>query len=884
MKKINLFFCTLFFLASVQGNLTAQIRVVSVSDITSGSIYEIVSKATNKPLNVSNASMANSANVNTWSDTNSDAERWLVTSVGTDLYTLTNVASQKFLHIASATPANSVNVDQYSNTYNNLIKWTIVKQDNGFFTLQSAANTTFVLNQVSAGSADGANVALYTSNGTDAQSWSFYLQTAQDVAPTAAVADKMFAAWRAKYIDNNRNGNEVIAREGFWGVAEMMEIVDDAYEVTGNSKYSALFGTLYSRFIAREGSDWMWNDFNDDIAWMVIACTRASLLTGNTVYQIKAKAQFDKMWARAAINLYGGGLTWKQGVKGTNACINGPAMVACCYLAQATGDKTYYDKAIALYAWSKLYLLNAATGKVNDAYDGTVHYWSSTYNQGTYLGAAVMLYNYTKDPTYMLEAQRIAQYTKVNMFGSNVIDGETGPDLNGFKGIFMRYARRYVVDGNKANYIPWLQLNAKVAYNNRNSENLMSTEWGTRTIETSALPIDTTLQKIPAFAASTAVSLLINCPYSISLIKDAYNTIESENFDYLKGVNTEVCTEGTLNLGGVRNGYYSAYSNVDFGFKGAESAQIRLSSVAAGNTIEIRLGSTTGKLIGTATTPNTTDWASYTTITCPIENVKGLQNVYFVYKGTGYICNINNFKFIEATSASVSNGLLGNYFSGQNFTASVLQRIDSTLNFNWAEFSPASEVSVDNFSVRWTGKLLPLYSENYTFHITSDNGRRVWVNNQLIIDKWTNNWSTPSAGTINLTAGQKYDFKVEYFESNATANIKLEWASTQQARQVIPGSQLFLPDELPSGIAEDLAGAEELMIYINPVKTHITLNPGRIDAKQVSIFDIQGKLLIQSNEKFEGAKTFDISELSKGAYLVAVVSGNGTKRCQRFIK
>jgi hypothetical protein len=78
-------------------------------------------------------------------------------------------------------------------------------------------------------------------------------------------------------------------------------------------------------------------------------------------------------------------------------------MVACCYLAQATGDSTYYDKAISLYTWSKVYLFDAATGKLNDNVDLDkktgrlkISTWSSTYNQGTYLGAAVMLYKYTK--------------------------------------------------------------------------------------------------------------------------------------------------------------------------------------------------------------------------------------------------------------------------------------------------------------------------------------------------------------------------------------------------------------------------------------------------------------------------------------------------------
>jgi len=862
-------------------------KLTQASAIVSGSIYKIISKAANKTLDVANSSMDNNGNVDIWNDTQSDAQRWIVTALGNDLYTLKNVASGKFLHVASTVPANSINVDQYDNANNNTVKWKIADQGNGYFTLQSAANNTFVLNVAGGATANGTNVALYQTNGTDAQSWSFHVQTAQDAAPTAATADKIFAAWRAKYYDRNRTGNEVIAKEGFWGVAEMMEIVDDAYEVTGYSKYSSLFNTMYSLFLSKEGSDWMWNEYNDDITWMVLACTRASLLTGNVTYQTKAKEQFDKMWARAIhTDADGSWLTWKQGTAGTNSCINGPAMVACCYLAQATGNTTYYDKAISLYNWSKNKLFNPTTGKVNDNYNnGVVGDWSSTYNQGTYLGAAVMLYNYTKDVNYLYEAQRIAQFTKVTMFNSKAINGETGPDLNGFKGIFMRYARRYVVDCNRPDFIPWLQLNAKVAYNNRNAENLISTRWGTRTEETTTLPADTILKHIPAFSASTAVSLLMNCPTSTVLTRKAYDTIEAEDFDYFRGVIVEACPDGTSNLGGVQNGYYSAYYNVDFGFKGAESVKLRLSTVATGNTVEIRLGSPTGTIIGTATLPNTGGWTVYQTITCPVSNVKGLQNIYLVYKGTGYVSNVNHFSFTEIATVGESHGLLGSYHNGSTFTTTpVLQRIDENINFDWAEFSPAAAVNANLFAARWTGKVQPLYTGTYIFYILADNGRRVWVNNQLLVDKWNNDTGVTYSGAIDLVADQKYDIKVDYYELSGNANIKLEWESALQTREIIPSAQLYLPDELPSGLFEHKVLENELTVYPNPVSNKLTINPGSQEARQIRIFDINGRLLIQHDERFSGVKTFDVSALSKGSYFVTVLSDDGLKRSRAFVK
>jgi predicted alpha-1,6-mannanase (GH76 family) len=326
-------------------------------------------------------------------------------------------------------------------------------------------------------------------------------QTNKETSPQA-IADKVFAAWYSAY--------NIESVEGFfWDNAEMMEVVLDALEVTKDPKYKTMFEAIYKNFILKNGSDWQDNKYNDDIAWMVLVSVRGYFLTGNTSYRDRAKEQFDKMYARAFDHSYGGGMLWYYTKTTKNACINGPSMVACCYLAKATGDSTYYNKAISLYTWSKLYLLDAATGKVNDNVDFDnqtgflkINDWSSTYNQGTYLGAATMLYKYTGEASYLAEAQKIALYIRDVMYKGEVMDNEyNGNDLPGFKGIFVRYARMYTTELNKTELVEWLRLNAKVAYENRNSQDLIQTRWATKTSET---------KPESAFGCSTAVSLLIN--------------------------------------------------------------------------------------------------------------------------------------------------------------------------------------------------------------------------------------------------------------------------------------------------------------------------------------------------------------------------------------
>ena len=150
------------------------------------------------------------------------------------------------------------------------------------------------------------------------------------------------------------------------------------------------------------------------------------------------------------------------------------------------------------------------------------------------------------------------------------------------------------------------------------------------------------------------------------------------------------------------------------------------------------------------------------------------------------------WKFVPVTTTNGNgDGLTGNYFNGMNFETSVFNKKDATLNINWGDGSPDAAVNADGFSARWTGQIQPKYSGEYTFYINSDNGRRVWVNNVLIIDQWADNWGTDYTGKINLIAQQKYDIKVEYFENVGGANIKFEWSSAQQTREVVPTSQLY---------------------------------------------------------------------------------------------
>jgi hypothetical protein len=140
---------------------------------------------------------------------------------------------------------------------------------------------------------------------------------------------------------------------------------------------------------------------------------------------------------------------------------------------------------------------------------------------------------------------------------------------------------------------------------------------------------------------------------------------------------------------------------------------------------------------------------------------------------------------------TVSNGLSATYYDNINFTGATVARIDPTVNFNWGEGSPAPGIGADTFSVRWAGQVQPEFTQTYTFYTTSDDGVRLFVNGQLIINNFTNHSATENSGTIALVAGQKYDILMEYYEDGVDAVATLSWSSASQAKQIIPQNRLF---------------------------------------------------------------------------------------------
>ncbi|CUH92940.1 non-reducing end alpha-L-arabinofuranosidase family hydrolase [Herbinix luporum] len=137
--------------------------------------------------------------------------------------------------------------------------------------------------------------------------------------------------------------------------------------------------------------------------------------------------------------------------------------------------------------------------------------------------------------------------------------------------------------------------------------------------------------------------------------KSAFSKIEAENYDSQSGIETEACTDtgGGNNIGYIENRDYVVYKDIDFDY-GAASFKARVASETNGGTIELRLDSPTGKLIGNVSVPGTGGWQNWRDVTCSVSGATGKHDLYLVFTGgSGYLFNVNYFTFSKSSPVAL---------------------------------------------------------------------------------------------------------------------------------------------------------------------------------------------------------------------------------------
>jgi len=329
-----------------------------------------------------------------------------------------------------------------------------------------------------------------------------------------ADADDAYAAFNKYFYNPNAklyyNATDKSGIGAIWTQAIYWDLAMDVYERKKSDAQMQMITDIYAGGAAQY-DNYNWNNTTtwfiyDDMMWWVTAMARANQLTGNAAYLQNSIAGFNRVW-NGSYDPVSGGMFWDFQHSGKNACINYPTVIAAVRLYQITKDTTYLAKAKSVYAWAKANLFNT-NGQVADHKIGNnpPGYEDYTYNQGTAIGAAVMLYKITNDAGYLADAKLAADYTKNNMCVDGILPAEGDFNEQGvLKAIFAQYIMMLINDGGQQQYLSWIQQNVNTAWTNRDKARDL-------TYRNYAVACPTGV--IQSYEASSALTFMQICPPS----------------------------------------------------------------------------------------------------------------------------------------------------------------------------------------------------------------------------------------------------------------------------------------------------------------------------------------------------------------------------------
>lgn len=273
-----------------------------------------------------------------------------------------------------------------------------------------------------------------------------------------------------------------VAWNDYWPEAHGLDVLVDAYLRTNDNKYKQAIYDWYEGVRQKNWYSNNWeNEYYDDMGWHGLAHMRALEATGDTRYEASSRDLWNWI-AKGWTDTDGGGIQWRKDsdVKGDGKGIpaNGPAAIIA-----ARRYKKYPDEVVEglndlqwakrIYDWMKYYRTIISSGRVFENINDTRNDYS--YDVGTYLGAALELYDITGDKTYWNDALSITNYhITYNINVTNGVmrdygeqsDNGGGHDCNLFKGIFVRYFTILIQhpdlsQADKARYVAFLKNNAE---------------------------------------------------------------------------------------------------------------------------------------------------------------------------------------------------------------------------------------------------------------------------------------------------------------------------------------------------------------------------------------------------------------------------------------
>lgn len=317
-------------------------------------------------------------------------------------------------------------------------------------------------------------------------------------------------------VDRGNGAAAIWCQPIYWDMAmNAYRLARSQKDTEREKKYKALSRKIFEGNKAHYvGFDFHDNNENtgwfiyDDIQWWTITLARAYELFGDKEYLKLAEASFSRVWNGSkrvgdtgSYDEKKGGMFWQwqpihnpkpndSDRDGKMACINFPTVVAAMTLYKnvPAGRREpeeadwnyqtkaqYLEKAKEIYEWGVNNLFDKSTGRVADSRHGTHEpdWKAHVYNQATFIGGSVMLYQATGERRYLDNAILAADYTVKDMSPAGVLPFESGIEQGIYTAIFAQYIAMLVYDCGQSQYLPFLEHTIDCGWSNRDQNRII---------------------------------------------------------------------------------------------------------------------------------------------------------------------------------------------------------------------------------------------------------------------------------------------------------------------------------------------------------------------------------------------------------------------------
>jgi uncharacterized protein YraI len=200
--------------------------------------------------------------------------------------------------------------------------------------------------------------------------------------------------------------------------------------------------------------------------------------------------------------------------------------------------------------------------------------------------------------------------------------------------------------------------------------------------------------------------------------------------------------------------------------------------------------------------------------------------------------------FIKPTpsQANPGTGWRGEYFNNISFSGAPAQTVtDDYIDKNWGTGAPLTGLPADNFSIRWTASV-NFNAGVYRFRVGADDGARLYIDDNLVIDLFTNGPFRTTTRDVQLSAGS-HNLKVEYFEATGLAGVVVDWTLVEAPQQGVDASGNPVPVYTSTGQATAHVATGNLNVRANP-----SVSAARID--QIHLYESYPILGISSDGRW----------------------------------